>query len=99
MIIKDKMAVICRTEEEQEIYIETAINEGWKTSAGNRVTEMRKPPVNYATGYWPNEIYPNAISYGMADKEFPPHLTVVEASVLFRNQLIARRKRNEKRTN
>ena len=97
MIIKDKMAVICRTKEEQEVYVEIATKEGWKSSSGQTIRANKALPMNYATGYF-NESYPNAITNGSASQDFPSHLTIVEASDLFHNQLISRRRKYEKRT-
>ena len=93
------MAVKCRTREQAEIYIEIATKEGWRDWIGNQIKIGSPFPLNFSTCYNPKEeFYPNAVTCGMADKEYPKHLTVVEASDLFRNQLIARRKRREKGT-
>lgn len=97
MIINNNMAIICRTQEELEIYVEIATKEGWKSCTGSALKANKSLPMNYATGYY-NEKYPNAITYGAVKQDFPAHLTVVEASSLFRNQLIARRIKHEKRT-
>lgn len=99
MIIKENMAVKCRTKEEAEIYIEIASKEGWRTCLGQSIRADMHLPFNFSTCYNPEEeSYPNAVTCGMADKKYPSHLTVVEASDLFRNQLIARRMRREKGT-
>lgn len=98
MIIKDNMAVICRTREEQEIYMEIASKEGWRDILGGNIEIKPNLPMNYATGYYSDHYYPNGVSHGKADKKYPSHLTVVEASDLFRNQLIARRVKHEKGT-
>lgn len=98
MIIKDKMAVICRTVEEQEIYVEVATKEGWKSIRGRTLDTRKSPPMNYATGYFSDDIYPDGVTHGIANQPFPPHLKVVEAADLFRNQLIARRVKHEKGT-
>ena len=99
MIIKENMAVKCRTKEEAEIYIEIASKEGWRTYSGAPIHINAPLPLNFSTCYnQEDESYPNAITCGTADKKYPSHLTVVEASDLFRNQLIARRIRREKET-
>ena len=97
MIIKNNMVVICRTQEEQEVYVEIATKEGWKYGIGTTLKAEHKVPMNYTTGYF-NEQYPNAITWGIIDDDFPPHLTVIEASSLFKNQIISRRRKHEKRT-
>lgn len=97
MIIKNKMAVICRTKEEQEVYVEIATREGWKSVGARALHTNHTLPMNYATGYF-DEKYPNAITNGSANQRFPEDLTVVEASDLFHNQLISRRRKHENRT-
>lgn len=89
--LKNKLNVVCRTAEEEQIYREIADREGYKWEGGESLLEKRyyeEIPTSFQIGYWnSNEItYCNDLEYRM-----PEDFTTVEASVLFHNELISRR--------
>ena len=92
-------AVKCRTPEEVAIYEEIARAEGYRMSSTNRVELSGAQHRVYVTNYDSGSRFPNDIGYtSNVDyvDSYPGQCTIiVEASKLFHNQLISRRKKHE----
>lgn len=91
--LRPKLNVLCRTEEEEQIYREVATKEGFVWS-GNKTLLERKhvsAPCAFQIDYFHDGYvtYTNTIDYKM-----PENFTTIEASVLFHNELISRRIKN-----
>ena len=99
MIIQNRMSIYCRTEDELQVFLEVATKEGWKYCDGSALkSRQRSAPVRFNAGLF-GEIYPNAFTYGRVDSPRSDNgIIEVEASSLFRNQLIARRIKHDKGT-
>lgn len=98
-LIQPYMAVKCRTPEEVAIYEEIARAEGHRTSSRSRVELSGAQHRVYVTNYDSSSRFPNDIGY-TSDVDYvdrcPGQCTIiVEASKLFHNQLISRRKKCE----
>ena len=99
MIIKDKMSIYCRTEEELQVFLDVATKEGWKLCDGTSFS-MREygTPIRFNAGVY-GEKYPAAFTYGKSlAQPVTPYAIIIEASDFFRNQLIARRVNHDKGT-
>ena len=93
-VLKKGMSINCRTEDEECVFREFASNEGYMWSSGSSllVNKVCCAPCSFQIEYDIYTKYPNSITY--ADVGFNDHVTQVEASELFRNQLISRRIKN-----
>lgn len=102
-ILKKGMAVNCRTQDEIDVFKEVAAAEGHYWSGGAPISkrfeyiEYDSVGISFLVGY-DNHAFPNDITW--CNIEFVSYLTEkptqVEASVLFRNRLIARRAKYER---
>lgn len=100
-LIQKGMSINCRTQEELEVFTEVANAEGHKWLNGSTFdgSVSRIVPVSFQIGYFQENQYPNDISYAddmdfTGEDELENTLTIVEASQLFRNHLISRRKKS-----
>ena len=85
MLIKDYMCVTCRTEEEKQLFIKTADEEGWiGLYTHKKASMMDLPPVPmcFTTGYYGDK-YPDALTYSANLNEERQHLHRIEAAELF----------------
>ena len=91
-LIKQGMCIQCRTEEELEVFIEVAKAEGHNSGVRRSLDGYRGDyPKAFTVGLFAS--YPRDILNTHIDQEFDD-TTNIEASQLFRNQIIARRIRN-----
>ena len=91
--LRPKLNVICRTAEEEQIYREVATKEGFYWHGGKSLLQTRhgSAPCSFQIDYFHDKhvTYSNDANYQM-----PQNFTTIEASVLFRNELISRRVKN-----
>lgn len=96
-LIQPHMAVKCRTPEEVAIYEEIARAEGHSTPYGE-IQKSGAVKRLYITNYSDTYTYPKDVGHtstlNYLDND--PKFTVIEASDLFRNQLISRRIKHER---
>lgn len=100
-IIKKGMSVNCRNRDEVEVFNEVATAEGhfWLSGTSLKVRQY-DAPISFQVGYADNE-FPLDITWSksmnfVGESEFINSMTVIEASDLFRNRLIARRAKHER---
>lgn len=92
MIIKDGMNIKIRTEEERDVFVEVANKEGHKWRGGHTVRAVDiYVPSAISIGYRADDNYPKDISRDGVEFCGGRATNVVEASQLFRNQLISKR--------
>ena len=93
-VLKKGMSINCRTEDEEQVFREFASNEGHMWSGGSSllIDKSCHAPCSFQIEYDKYIKYPNSITY--ANVGFNDNVTQVEASELFRNQLISRRIKN-----
>ena len=88
-VLKKGMSINCRTDEEVQVFKEFAHTEGHKTADGGSILKWhRYAPCSFQIEYQHRK-FPNSIS--TASEGFDNCVVQVEASDLFRNQLISRR--------
>lgn len=93
MIIQDKMTINIRTQEELEVFYEVAEKEGYRWRQGKEIRQGGlAAPYAVSVGYRESDTYPNALSCQSIGWSFGYATNVVEASKLFRNQLISKRR-------
>lgn len=90
MIIQYGMNIKIRTEEECDVFIEVANKEGHKWRDGKQVRSVDYP-VAISVGYRNSDRYPNDLSRDRVDYHGGLACNIVEASQLFRNQLISKK--------
>lgn len=98
-LIQPYMAVKCRTREEVAIYEEIARAEGHYSSAEYPLERSGVHRRAYVTNYFEEHKFPNDVAW-TDDVDYVDHhhgqcTIIVEASKLFHNQLISRRKKYE----
>ena len=93
-VLKKGMSVNCRTEEEEQVFREFATKEGHRWCGGGQSLlehAVCHAPCSFQIEYGDRN-FPDSIS--RANVGFNDNVTQVEASELFRNQLISRRIKN-----
>ena len=102
MIIKDGMNIKIRTYQEREIFADVATKEGHKWRDGMRVRDgYISIPSSISVGHNESDKYPNDLSIDSVSYCGGGARNVIEASELFRNQLISKmlkEQEHEKRT-
>ena len=97
MIIQSGMNIKIRTEEECDVFVEVATKEGHRWRGGRLAHQLPLTvPQSISVGYNKYDIYPNDLSHDRIDFCGGNATNVVEASDLFRNQLISKRLKGEK---
>lgn len=94
-ILKKGMSINCRTEEEREIFIEFANKEGHQWAGGGSLVSSyrgRNAPCSFQIEY-KHRRFPHSVSTSYVDWE-GEKITQIEASELFRNEIISRRIKN-----
>ena len=92
MIIQQGMNIKIRTREELEIFVEIANKEEHRLRDGSKMTRDNVHyPAAISVGYRSSDKYPNDISRDSIGFCGGLATNVVEASQLFRNQLISKR--------
>ena len=93
MIIQYGMTINIRTQEELEMFYDVAEKEGYKWRYGK---ELRRAdicaPRAISVGYRSDDRYPMALSHQPIAYPCGEATDIVEASQLFRNQLISKRR-------
>ena len=93
MIIQDKMTINIRTDEELEVFCDVAEKEGYLSRGGSNVREaFFRSPIAISVGYREGDVYPTSLSYQSIGNYVGLATNVVEASQLFRNHLISKRR-------
>lgn len=94
-VLKKGMSVNCRTEEEVQVFKEFAHKEGHRWAGGKKLESMyNNAPQSFQIEYDYRK-FPNSVSKSYVDFDGEGiTVTQVEASELFRNQLISRRIKN-----
>ena len=102
-LIKTGMSIYCRTREEVDAFREIAIAEGHRFRGGCELDNLHMERENgsFQVGYGGSS-YPSDITIGYLDKDYTKKdhyiTTNIEASVLFRNHIISRRRKNGSNT-
>lgn len=94
-VLKKGMSIQCRTEEEEQVFREFAHKEGHRWAGGGYSLLKEKncqAPCSFQIEY-AHRKYPNSISHASIDYHLDNAINI-EASELFRNQLISRRIKN-----
>ena len=97
-ILKKGMSIKCRSREEIEVFKQVAAAEGHFWSSGDPLSQTHEShrgnnlsfQVGYGDRYFPDDISVASIDFGNGNT------VSVEASDLFRNQLISRRVKRER---
>ena len=96
MIIQSGMNIKIRTKEEAEVFVDIAYKEGHRWRSGLRVKDIEIiPPRSISVGYRTDDVYPNDLSQDSIGYCGGNARNIVEASQLFRNQLISKRLKNK----
>jgi hypothetical protein len=87
-ILKDNMSIQCRTQDEVDVFFETAKRENWLWNGGYNMEQKscHHAPISFQLGFH----IKSRVTYGTIDEQYGT-LAMVEASQLFRNLLISRR--------
>ena len=95
-VLKKGMSIICRTEEEEQVFREFADKEGhrWVTGRSILTYKVCYAPCSFQIEYEAHNKFPDSISYGSINFNDVRITKIIEASELFRNQLISRRIKN-----
>lgn len=100
-ILKDKMAVKCRTSEEIAAFVEIANAEGHYYANCGNINPSKKTKQLYVVGYDKHHRFPNDVtSTGKLDilDKYPGEIeTVVEGADLFRDYISAKRQQTPKK--
>jgi hypothetical protein len=97
MIIQSGMNIKIRTKEEAEVFIDIAYKEGHRWRNGLRVKDVDIiPPRSISVGYITSDVYPNDLSQDRIGYCGGNARNIVEASQLFRNQLISKQVKGKK---
>lgn len=92
MIIQSGMNIKIRTEEERDAFIEVARREGHVFRTGTEISiSTINCPAAISVGYRDSDVYPKDLSQDNISFHGGLATNVVEASQLFRNQLISKR--------
>ena len=91
MIIQAGMNIKIRTKEERDVFIEVAHKEGHLGRDGTDPARIDNYPLSVSVGYRRDDVYPKDLSWDSVDYSGGLATNIVEASHLFRNQLISKR--------
>lgn len=93
-VLKKGMSINCRTEEEREVFLEFAHKEGHRWTGGDTVFEYKGTPAPCSIQIeYDGRVFPKSMSHAEVGWKGlrKDKIIQVEASELFRNQLISRR--------
>ena len=92
-VLKKGMSVNCRTEDEEQVFREFADKEGHRWVSDESLLKCRicSAPCSFQIEYDAYSIFPKSITWSEIDYDSRNIVTQIEASELFRNQLISRR--------